>query len=196
MDYSLGGYDTTGTTFDLTATSQSGDKFYFVINALSEDTADNTVFDPMVELLHPEGAEGPAPTRWPEVVVESKDGTLPPGSTQPPAATLCFEPRLRHYEDHKGCCAEIGGLVYNAQGKPYGPRGATLHIEGPPATDRYVRDFGVDASGGYGVTAAYSGPVHDLAEGSQTSAARSTRCATRTCPRIRIIVDFYQVACK
>ena len=31
--------------------------------------------------------------------------------------------------------------------------GAVLRIEGPPATDRYVREFGVDAGGGYNVTA-------------------------------------------
>ena len=111
-----------------------------------------------------------------------------------PAAALCFEPRLRHYEEHKGCCAEVAGLVYNRQGQPFGPRGAVLHIEGPPATDRYVRDFGVDAGGGYSVTA--------LSVDKYTIWLKGPNIRSKQYPvqyddwaKIRIIVDFYQVAC-
>jgi len=189
-EFALGGYDTTGTSFDLTVASASGDNFYFIVNALGNDTADNTVFDPTIELLHPEGVDMPAPARW----AETAQATPSPAPMARPAAALCFEPRLRHYEEHKGCCAEVAGLVYNRQGQPFGPRGAVLHIEGPPATDRYVRDFGVDAGGGYSVTA--------LSVDKYTIWLKGPNIRSKQYPvqyddwaKIRIIVDFYQVAC-
>ncbi|PKO22974.1 MAG: hypothetical protein CVU38_06580 [Chloroflexi bacterium HGW-Chloroflexi-1] len=193
-EYPLGSYDTTGTTFDLTVTSKSGDEFYFIVNALGDDAADNTVFDPTIELLHPEGVDMPAPERWAETAQEAATAAPTPTPTRPLAAALCFEPRLRHYEEHKGCCAEVAGLVYNRQGQPFGPRGAVLHIEGPPATDRYVRDFGVDAGGGYSVTALSVDKYTIWLKGPNI---RSKQYAVQydDWAKIRIIVDFYQVAC-
>lgn len=188
-EHTLGGYDTTGTGFDLTVASASGDNFYFIVSALGSDAADNTIFDPTIELLHPEGVDMPAPARWAE-----EAQAIAPAPAPALAAALCFEPRLRHYEEHKGCCAEVAGLVYNRQGQPYGPRGAVLRIEGPPATDRYVREFGVDAGGGYNVTA--------LSRDKYTIWLKGPNIRSRQFPveypdwaKIRIIVDFYQVAC-
>lgn len=186
-EHTLGGYDTTGVNFDLTVRATPGDEFYFIVNALGNDTADNTVFDPTIELLHPGGVDAPTPVRWAEP-------TPPPTPTPRPAATLCFEPRLRHYEEHKGCCAEVAGLVYNRQGQPFGPRGAVVRIEGPPAPQRYVMEFGVDAGGGYTITALSVDKYTIWLKGPNI---RSKQYAVEypDWAKIRIIVDFYQVAC-
>lgn len=188
-EYSLGGYDTTGTSFDLTATSASGDNFYFIVNALGNDTADNTVFDPTIELLHPEGVDAPAPVRWAEAAPAAAAAPAAPA----PAA-LCFEPRLRHFEEHKGCCAEVVGVVYNRQGQPFAPRGAVMHIEGPAATDQYVHEFGVAPNGGYEVTALSVNPYTLWIKGSNI---RSRQFAVKfdDWAKIRAVVDWYQVAC-
>jgi len=189
-EHSLGGYDTTGAGFDLTVRAKSGDEFYFIVNALGNDTADNTVFDPTIELVHPEGVDAPAPVRW----AETTQAIPSSGSASVPAAALCFEPRLRHYEEHKGCCAEVAGLVYDGQGRLYGPRGAVVHIEGPPAAQRYVREFGVDASGGYNITALSVDRYTIWLKGPNI---RSKQYVVEypDWAKIRIIVDFYQVAC-
>lgn len=185
----LGSSDASSITFDLTVASKSGDSFYFVVGARGDDFGDSTLFAPTIELLHPEGVDAPTPARWAEPVPVAAAAPAPP----PPPA-LCFEPRLRHYEEHKGSAAEIAGLVYNRQGKPYGPAGAALHIEGPPAIKRYVRDFGVDAGGGYSVTALSVDKYSIWLKGPNI---RSKQYAVEypDWAKIRIIVDFYQVAC-
>ena len=119
---------------------------------------------------------------------------IPPTPTRAPVAALCFEPRVRHYEEHKGCCAEVAGLVYNRQGQPFGPRGAVVHIEGPPATDRYVRDFGVDAGGGYAITALSVNKYTIWLRGPNIR-SRQYAVEYNDLAKIRVIVDFYQVAC-
>lgn len=188
-EYFLGGNDTAGTTFNLLVSSQPGDEFYFIVSALGDDRGDNTVFAPQIELLHAEGSDVAAvPARWSEVVEEVV------AITPTPAPALCFEPRLRHYEEHKGCCAEVAGIVYNRQGQPFGPRGAVVHIEGPPATQRYVRDFGVDPGGGYNITALSKDNYTIWLRGPNI---RSKQYAVEypDWAKIRIIVDFYQVPC-
>lgn len=187
-EQTLGGYDTTGTSYDLTVDAQSGDEFYFIVNARGNDLADNTVFDPSIELLHPEGIDMPPPVRC----VETLSATATP--TRTPTPVLCFEPRLRHYEEHKGCCAEVAGLVYDRQGKLFGPRDAAVHIRGPEAPQIYDRKFGVDASGGYSITALSVDKYTIWLEGPNI---RSKKYAVEypDWAKIRIIVDFYQVAC-
>lgn len=187
---SLGSRETDWTAFDLTVTSKPGDEFYFVVGARGDDLGDSTIFDPTIELLHMQGADLPPPERWAEAV-----GPTPtPSPTSPPSPALCFEPRLRHYEEHKGCCAEVAGLVYNRQGQPYGPRGSVVHIEGPPAPRRYVMEFGVDAGGGYTITALSVDKYTIWLKGPNI---RSKQYAVEypDWAKIRIIVDFYQVAC-
>lgn len=185
----LGSSDASSITFDLTVASKSGDEFYFVVGARGDDFGDSTLFDPTIELLHPEGVDAPAPARWAEAVQAA-----PAAAAAPAPAALCFEPRLRHYEEHKGSAAEVAGLVYNRQGQPYGPRGAVVRIEGPPATDRYVREFGVDAGGGYAITALSVDKYTIWLKGPNI---RSKQYAVEypDWAKIRIIVDFYQVAC-
>ncbi len=183
---SLGSSDASSTAFDLTVASKSGDGFYFVVSAWGNDYGDSTLFDPTIELLHPEGADTPAPARWAEVAQATP--------TKPPAETLCFEPRLRHYEEHKGCCAEIVGLVYNQQGQPFAPQGAVMRIEGPAATNQYVHEFGVAPNGGYEVTALSVNPYTLWIKGSNI---RSRQFAVKfdDWAKIRAVVDWYRVAC-
>jgi len=190
---SLGPSETAETSFDLSVTSKSGDEFYFVVGARGDDVGDSTVFDPTVELLHPGGTDLPAPEGWAEIVRPTAAAPAPT-PTRPPAAALCFEPRLRHYEEHKGCCAEVAGLVYNRQGKLFGPRGAVVRIEGPPANNRYVREFGVDASGGYSITA-LSTDVYTVWLKGPNIRSKKYEVRYDDLAKIRILVDFYQVAC-
>ena len=75
-----------------------------------------------------------------------------------------------------------------------GPRGAVLHIEGPPATDRYMREFGVDAGGGYNVTALSTSKYTIWLKGANIRSRQYT-VEYPDWAKIRIIVDFYQVAC-
>lgn len=185
----LSSSDASSITFDLTVTSKSGDEFYFVVGARGDDFGDSTLFDPTIELFHPEGVDAPVPARWAEAVPAA--ATTP---TQPPAAALCFEPRLRHFEEHKGCCAEVVGLVYNRQGQPFAPRGAVMHIEGPAATNQYVHEFGVAPNGGYEVTALSVNPYTLWIKGPNI---RSRQFAVKfdDWAKIRAVVDWYQVAC-
>ncbi|MFZ1596289.1 MAG: SH3 domain-containing protein [Anaerolineae bacterium] len=185
----LNGSDTTGTRFDVSINAQPGDVIYFIANARNDDRDDNTVFEPLIELQHTDGADQSPPVGW------ADKPTLPtPTPTSRPAAALCFEPRVRHYEEHKGCCAEVAGLVYNLQGKQFGPRGALVRIEGPPATNRYVREFGVDAGGGYSITALTVDTYTIWLKGTNI---RSPKFEVKypDWAKIRILVDFYQVVC-
>ena len=146
----------------------------------------------------------PAPTPTPTLapIPSASEKPMPPTPsptpiptpTSRPAPTLCFEPRVRHYEEHKGCCAEVAGLVYNLQGKQFGPRGALVRIEGPPATNRYVREFGVDAGGGYSITALTVDTYTIWLKGTNI---RSPKFEVKypDWAKIRILVDFYQVVC-
>jgi len=187
----LGSYDTTGVSFDQITESKVGDQFYFIINALGDDDKDNTIFDPTIVLQSPNGTDQPAPTRWPETMTQSPKATAVPSTG---SGLTCFEPRLRHFEEHKGCCAEIAGVVYDLAKHPYGPRGATLHIEGPPATDRYVRDFGVDPGGGYNVTALSTDAYTIWLRGPGISSIKF-EVKYGDWAKIRAIVDFFQVLC-
>ncbi len=191
-DRYLDGYDTAGVSFDLTANAKGGDKFYFITGALGDDFADNTIFEPSIELQNPNGVDLPEPTLWAE-------GTATPApvaaAPAPPAPALCFQPRLRHYEQHRGNLAEVAGLVINRQGQQFAPRGAVVRIEGPPANNRYVREFAVAVDGGYNVTALSVNPYTIWLKG---PGIRSEKFAV-TFPdlaNIREIVDFYQVACQ
>jgi tetratricopeptide (TPR) repeat protein len=193
-EQTLGGSDMTGAVFDLTAESKSGDEFYFIVGALDDDAADGTAFTPAIELLNPDGADLPAPERWVEVVPTPV--VVPPTATptRAPAPVLCFEPRVRHLEEHKGCCAEVAGLVYNRQGKLFAPRGAAVRIEGPPVGDRYVREFGVDAGGGYSITALSVDKYTIWLKGPNIR-SKKYEVQYDDLAKIRILVDFYQVAC-
>lgn len=185
----LNGSDTTGTRFDVSINVQPGDVIYFIANARNDDGDDNTVFEPLIELQHADGADQSPPVVWAD-----KPAPPTPKSISPPALALCFEPRVRHYEEHKGCCAEVAGLVYNLQGKPFGPRGALVRIEGPPATNRYMREFGVDAGGGYSITALTVDAYTIWLKGSNI---RSPKFEVKypDWAKIRILVDFFQVVC-
>ncbi len=185
----LGSSESSSVTFDMTTTARSGDEFYFVVGARGGDYGDSTLFAPTIELLHPQGVDAPAPARWAE--------TAPAAAAAPAApapAALCFEPRLRHFEEHKGCCAEVVGVVYNRQGQPFAPRGAVMHIEGPAATNQYVHEFGVAPNGGYEVTALSVNPYTLWIKGSNI---RSKQFAVKfdDWAKIRAVVDWYQVAC-
>lgn len=189
-EYILGPSESAATEFDLNVTAKPGDELYFVVSALGDDYGDSVIFDPTIELFHPEGVAAPAPGRWPEAV----QPTPSPAPISTAVAALCFESRLRHYEEHKGCCAEVAGLVYNRQGQPFKPRGAVVYIEGPPAPQRYTHEFGIDTGGGYAVTA--------LSVDKYTIWLKGPNIRSKKQPveypdlaKIRMIVDFYQVPC-
>ncbi len=187
----LGAYETTGVTFDLTADAKVGDKFYFITGALGNDGADNTIFEPGIELQNPDGVDLPEVTLW---VEGTPTPVVSPTSAPPPPPALCFQPKLRHYEPHKGCCAEVGGVVFNRQGQPFAPRGAVVRIEGPPGRNQYVREFAIAADGGYNVTALSVNPYTIWLKG---PGIRSGQFAV-TFPdlaNIRELVDFYQTPC-
>lgn len=189
-EYILGASESSATAFDLNTISKPSDNFYFIVSARGDDYGDSVLFDPTIELLHPEGVEAPTPVRWAETA-QATPSPVPPAR---PAATLCFEPRLRHYEEHKGCCAEVAGMVYNRQGRPFGPRGAVVHIEGPPAPQRYVMEFGVDAGGGYAITA-LSVDKYTIWLAGPNIRSKKHPVEYPDWAKIRMIVDFYQVAC-
>lgn len=190
-EQNLGAYDTIGVTFDLTANAKVGDKFYFITGALGEDNADNTIFEPGIELQNLDGVDLPEVALWAE---GTPTPVVTPTSPPPPQPALCFQPKLRHYEPHIGCCAEVGGVVINRQGQPFAPRGAVVRIEGPLGRNQYVREFAIAADGGYNVTALSVNPytiwLKDLG-------IRSSQFAV-TFPdpaNIREIVDFFQTPC-
>jgi uncharacterized protein YraI len=186
-DHYLGPYDTTGTQFDVRVPVHTGDEFYFVINALGDDQSDNTIFDPLIELEHEDGDADLAESPWPNTPAPAPMVAAPPLS--------CYQARLRHYEPKKGCCAEVAGLVYNLQKQATAPSGTAVHIEGPPANQQYVREFGVDpGGGGYQITALSVDRYTIWLVGSNVSSdqfpIRYTDMAN-----IRELVDFYQVPC-
>lgn len=186
----LGPTQTTPVRFDLTIETRPGDEIYFIIGANGDDSKDNTIFDPTIELRHTNGIDGPPPARW---TTEKK--TEPPSPTAAPVAQLCFAPRRRHFEQHLGCCAEVAGLVYNSQGRAFRPNGAVVRIEGPPAADRYVREFAVAADGGYGITA-LSVDVYTIWLKGPNISSQKYEVRFTDPAKIREIVDFYQVACR
>jgi hypothetical protein len=191
---SLSSNNTTGTQFDVNIQSQPGDEIFFITSALGDMTGDNTVFESTIELVHASGITAPAPTPWPDTKPQGAPTTaaVTPAQSSP---TACYEARLRHYEQHRGCCAEVAGVVFNRQNQPAGPRGAVVRVEGPPANDRYVREFAVDRGGGYDITALTVNPYTVFLKG---PGIRSSRFSV-TFPdlaNIRMIVDFYPVSCR
>jgi serine/threonine protein kinase len=184
----LGATQTTPLRFDLAAAAKPGDQIYFIIGANGEDNKDNTIFEPTVELQQADGVAGLPPASWAASVST-------PTPTQAASPLLCFAPRRRHYEQHLGCCAEVAGLVYNLQGRAFRPNGGVIRIEGPPASNQYIREFAVAADGGYSITAlsvdAYTIWLKGPGISSQRYQVRYTDPA-----KIREIVDFYQVPCQ
>lgn len=186
----LGPTQTTPVHFDLMTEARLGDEIYFIIGANGDDSKDNTIFDPTIELRHTNGVEGLPPARWAE---EKKNE--PPASTAIAPAQLCFAPRRRHFEQHLGCCAEVAGLVYDSQRQPFRPNGAVVRIEGPPASDRYVREFAVAADGGYGITA-LSVDVYTIWLKGPNIVSQKYDVRFTDPSKIREIVDFFQIPCQ
>ena len=112
----------------------------------------------------------------------------------PPVQLLCFAPKLRHFEAHFGCCAEVAGLLYNSRGQPFDLRGAFMRIEGPPAADQYVREFAIAADGSYNITALSTVDYTIWLKGPNISSQKYE--VRYTDPNnIRAIIDFHQVDC-
>lgn len=193
-DGTLSSNNLTGISYDINIESQSGDEVFFITSSLGDMTGDNTVFEPTIELVHNGGFAGPAPTPWPDTKTQVAPTATAVTPSQP-TPTVCYQARLRHYEPHRGCCAEVAGVAFNRQNQPAGPRGAVVRIEGPPANDRYVREFAVDRSGGYNITALSVNPYTIYLKGPNI---RSNPFSV-TFPdlaNIRMIVDFYQIPCQ
>lgn len=181
----LGPYDTNGITFGVNSVEvEQRDEIYFVTSAQGDDQKDNSIFTARIILVN-EGGVALAPTETP---------TVPPTST--PVPPLCFEPRLRHFEEHRGCCGEVVGIAYTDGGRlSWG----SVHIEGPPATNQYKRDFAVNQDGGYEITALTAFPTDSIY---YTIWLTGSRIKSRTYEvrfldpgRIRAVVDFFQVPC-
>ena len=181
----VGAYDTDARAYQAGPIDiEPGDQLYFIASAAGGDETDNTVFTGRLTLLN-EGGVVMTPTAAP---------TPPP--TKPPPAALCFKPQLRHLEEHKGCCGEVVGLVKRSNGSPYGA--GAIHVEGPPATDRYVHEFGVAKDGGYQVTALTalgSGIFYDVWLRGNGIRSDAYRVQFTDPDRIRAVVDFFQVPC-
>jgi len=181
----LGPYDTNGITFEIGPVEvEQRDEIYFVTSARGDDQEDNTIFTARIFLVN-EGGVALAPTETP---------TAAPTST--PVPPLCFEPRLRHFEEHRGCCGEVAGIAYTDGGRlSWG----SVHIEGPPATNQYKRDFAVNQDGGYEITALTAFPTDSIY---YTIWLTGSRIKSKTYEvrfldpgRIRAAVDFFQVPC-
>lgn len=187
----LAPFDSRGKDFDYTIVSRPEDKIYFITSALGEDTADNTVFAPTIELQHASGITGlPQPQRC----LDMKP-TPQPTNTVPPPVVRCFAPRLRHFEPSKSGMAEMGGLVLDWNEQPMGPPGAIVRVMGPPATNRWSHDYGVDpVSGGYQVTALTVDVYTVSLVGPNV---RSSELPVRYAhgPNLRAVIDFHQVPC-
>jgi hypothetical protein len=182
---SLGPYDTDGLAFEVDPfTVEQRDQIYFVTSARGDDQEDNTVFTSRVILVNEGGVElTPTPTPTP----------IPPPTAVPP---LCFEPRLRHFEEHRGCCGEVVGVAYTNEGRlSFG----NIHIEGPPATQQYKRDFVINQDGGYEITALTAFPADSIYYTTWLTGPRikSEKFVVRfeDAGRIRAVVDWYQVSC-
>jgi len=181
----LGPYDTDGITFEVDAVEvEQRDEIYFVTSAQGDDQEDNTIFTARIFLVN-EGGVALAPTETP---------TAAPTST--PVSPFCFEPRLRHFEEHRGCCGEVVGIAYTDTGRlSWG----NVHIEGPPATNQYRRDFSVNQDGGYEITALTAFPTDSIyytiwLTGSRIK-SRPYEVRFLDPGRIRAVVDFHQVPC-
>ena len=178
----LGAWDTAGYNFEVPPFEiQQGDEVFFIASAVGDDRQDNTVFTSHIILIN-EGGLVLTPTPTPE-----------PTPTPAPPPPLCFEPRLRHYEEHRGCCGEVVGIAYT-----YGGRlsWGQVHIEGPPATDQYRMDFPVNKDGGYEITA-----LNQFAD--YTIWLKGTRIRSgkfvvhyEDLGKVRAVVDFHQIPCQ
>jgi len=154
------------------------DEIYFITSAKGSDTKDHTIFTARIVLMNEDGVDIPATV------------TPTPLPTNTPVPQLCFEPRLRHFEEHRGCCGEVAGIAYRTNGRlSWG----YLHIEGPPATERYQREFGIAKDGGYQVTALDQ--FSDYTIWLKGSRIRSKKYIVHYEDKLRAIVDFYQVPC-
>lgn len=182
----LGPYDTSGFTFTVPPFEvELRDEIYFITSADGDDREDNTVFKARVVLMNEGGTVLP-PTATP---------TAAPTAT--PVPPLCFEPRLRHFEEHKGCCGEVVGIAYTNNGRlSWG----SVHIEGPPSDNQYRRDFGIAADGGYEITALSAFPSETIYYTVWLTGPRirSGKYEVRytDAGRIRAVLDFYQVPCR
>ena len=126
-------------------------------------------------------------------VVAPAPAPVQPAAQEPPPQ-MCFTPQLRHFEDHKGCCAEVVGLVLNTKDQPMRLPGAVVRIEGPEATDKYVREFAVAGDGGYEVTA-LSVNEYTIWLKRGDIPVKKYQVKFTDPQRIRAVVDFHQVPC-
>ncbi len=178
----LGAYDTSGYKFTVDPFEiRPGGGIYFVTSASGDDRKDNTVFTSRIILVN-EGGVVLTPTPTPE-----------PTPVPTPRPPLCFEPRQRHFEDHKGCCGEVVGIAYTNQGRlSWGQ----VHIEGPPATNQYRMDFAINKDGGYEITALNM--FADYTIWLKGARIRSSKFVVHyeDLGKVRAVVDFYQVSCR
>ena len=74
-----------------------------------------------------------------------------------------------------------------------------IHIEGPPATDQYKRDFVINLDGGYEITALNAFPSDTIFYTLWLTGdrIRSDKYIVKfeDAAQIRAVVDWYQVAC-
>ena len=175
----LAGSDTEGTSYDVgPITVEPHDAIHFILSANGNDSSDNTIFTARIILMNEDGVSLPV------------TATPTPPPTNTPVPKICFEPRLRHYEEHKGCCGEVAGIAYRGNGRlSWG----SLHIEGPPAPDQYRREFAINRDGGYEVTALNQ--FADYTIWLKGSRIRSRKFVVHYEDKVRAIVDFYQVPC-
>jgi hypothetical protein len=181
----LGPYDTGAQSYRIGPLAvEPGDQLYFVTSAAGGDDKDNTVFQGRLTLLNAGG------------VVMTPTPAPPTATPRPAPPALCFKPVLRHFEEHKGCCGEVVGLVKRTDGSPYGS--GVIRIEGPPVDNRYVREFGVAKDGGYEITALSAfgaGVFYDVWLRGNGIRSDAYHVEFKDAARIRAVVDFFQVPC-
>lgn len=147
--WTLGGWDTYLQTYTVPPVSiQPRDELYFILSARSNDQKDETIFTGTITLVDAGGALY-TPTPLPPPTATNTPVTPPP--------PICYQPVLRHFEEHKGSAGEIVGIVQGGGGK-----GWVIHVEGPPATNQYRHNFGIAADGGYEVTALTAFPTDGI----------------------------------
>lgn len=180
--WQLGAYDTQGARYTIRPFEiESKDEIYFITSANGDDTADNTIFTGRIILVN-EGGQTLPPTQTP----------TPPPTPSP----FCYAPQLRHFEQHRGCCGEVVGIV-----SPGGAslRGYVVHIEGPPAGNQYRMEFGVSGDGGYEITALTWWPPESVFYTIWLVGpnVRSEKYVVRfkTEQQTRAVVDFQRVPC-